>query len=300
MQGMDETAMVRQQDFECDGPVEIIVWLGAGRLDVQLVQGEGSVPRVAVQVRQDETARASWNVGLTNLLGWLGEYTGQVAPGELASAAICATLIKFADRRLTVQTPREMPLRTVPLAVTVTAPTNSTVTARAGSADVTVDGVTARLDVTTGSGELRVQRCEGPAEVRTGSGDVRLGSVVGALRARTGSGGVDVIALDGAGTVHTGSGDIRIGAVSDDLQARTGSGDLTVGDATAGHLELTTGSGQLRVGIHTGVLAEIDMSSGSGQARSELPFGTPPADSSAPLRVRGRTGSGDAVVTPAA
>ena len=300
MQGTDDAAMVRHQDFECDGPVEVVVELGAGRLDVRLVEGEAGARAVAVQVRPDETARAPWNAGLAGLLGWLGEQTGQVAPGELATAAIRATLIEFGGRRLIVQAPREMPLRAVPLAVTVTAPAGSTVNARAGSADVTVDGVAARLDVTTGSGELRVQRCEGPAEVRTGSGDVRLGSVVGALRARTGSGGVDVTALDGAGTVHTGSGDVRIGAVSDDLQARTGSGDLTVGDATAGRLELTTGSGQLRVGIHTGVLAEIDVSSGSGQARSELPFGAPPGDGSARLQVRGRTGSGDAVITSVA
>ena len=300
MQSMDDAAVVRHQDFECDAPVEVIVELGAGRLDVRLVEGEAGAATVAVQVRPDETARAPWNAGLTGLLGWLGEQAGQVAPEELATAAVRATLVEFDGRRLTVQTPREMPLRTVPLAVTVTAPTGSTVTARAGSADVTVDGGAARLDATTGSGELRVQRCEGPAEVRTGSGDVRLGSVVGALRARTGSGGVDVTALDGAGTVHTGSGDVRIGAVSDDLQARTGSGDLTVGDATAGQLELTTGSGQLRVGIHTGVLAEIDVSSGSGQARSELPFGAPPGDGSARLRVRGRTGSGDAVITSVA
>ena len=54
------------------------------------------------------------------------------------------------------------------------------------------------------------------------------------------------------------------------------------------------------VGIHPGVLAEIDVSSGSGQARSELPFGAPPADGSARLRVRGRTGSGDAVITSVA
>ena len=38
MQGMDDTAMVRHQDFECDAPVEVIVELGAGRLDVRLVE----------------------------------------------------------------------------------------------------------------------------------------------------------------------------------------------------------------------------------------------------------------------
>lgn len=296
----EESAVLRQQDFESDGPADITVELSGGRLDVRLVEGTAGSRAVAVQVRPDETARPPWNTALTGILSWLGEQTGQVAPGELASEATRATLIEFAGRRLTVQAPREMPLRAVPLVITVTAPTGSTVTARAGSADVTVDGIAARLDVTTGSGDVRVQRCEGPAEVRTGSGDVRLGSVLGAVHARTGSGDVDVVALDGAGAVHTGSGDVRIGAVSDDLAARTGSGDLTVRDAAAGQLELTTGSGQLRVGIHSGVLAEVDVSSGSGNARSELPFGAPPADGSAPLRVRGRTGSGDAVVTSGA
>lgn len=296
----EQSAVLRQQDFESEGPVDVIVELGGGRLDVRLVEGTAGSRAVAVQVRPDETARPPWNTGLAGILNWLGEQTGQVAPGELATEATRATLIEFAGRRLTVQAPREMPLRTVPLVITVTAPAGSTVTARAGSAAVTVDGIAARLDVTTGSGDLRGQRCEGPAEVRTGSGTVRLGSVIGALHARTGSGDVDVIALDGAGTVHTGSGDVRIGAVSDDLAARTGSGDLTIGDAAAGQLELTTGSGQLRVGIHPGVLAEIDVSSGSGQARSELPFGAPPADGLSPLRVRGRTGSGDAVITSGA
>jgi DUF4097 and DUF4098 domain-containing protein YvlB len=99
--------------------------------------------------------------------------------------------------------------------------------------------------------------------------------------------------------VQTGSGDVRLGAVKHDMNARTGSGDLTVVDAWAGGLDLTTGSGQLRVGIHSGVLAELDVSSGSGQARSDLPVGGPPAEGGAPLRIRARTGSGDALVTAA-
>jgi DUF4097 and DUF4098 domain-containing protein YvlB len=99
--------------------------------------------------------------------------------------------------------------------------------------------------------------------------------------------------------VQTGSGDVRLGSVARDLSARTGSGDLTVVDASAGGLELTTGSGQLRVGIHTGVLAELDVSSGSGRAHSDLPVGGPPSEGGVTLRVRARTGSGDALVTAA-
>ncbi len=99
--------------------------------------------------------------------------------------------------------------------------------------------------------------------------------------------------------MQTGSGDVRLGAVTHDMSARTGSGDLTVVDASAGGLELTTGSGQLRVGIHPGVRAELDVSSGSGHARSDLPVGGPPAEGDVSLRVRARTGSGDALVTAA-
>jgi hypothetical protein len=55
----------------------------------------------------------------------------------------------------------------------------------------------------------------------------------------------------------------------------------------------------LRVGIHPGVMAELDVSSGSGRARSDLPVGGPPAEGATALRVRARTGSGDALVTAA-
>ena len=50
MQGMDDAAVVRHQDFECDAPVEVVVELGAGRLDVRLVEGETGARAVAVQV----------------------------------------------------------------------------------------------------------------------------------------------------------------------------------------------------------------------------------------------------------
>lgn len=306
-----EVPELRQQHFDCDAAIEIYVDLGGGQLDVQLLDtelttdtaGEGTL---TVQVRVDPKARPPWSAGITGLLSWLGEQAGTMPSGDLGAEAIQHTVIDFTGQRLTVQTPRDAPLHAVPLIIQVSAPAGSSVTARSGSADITVDGVADRLHASTGSGQVRAQRCTGAVDIRTGSGDVRLGSLLGALRVRTGSGGIDVVSLAGAGgagdhagAVRTGSGDIRLGIVARDVTARTGSGDLTVGDASAGSLELTSGSGQLRVGIHTGVWAELDISTGSGQARSDLPISGPPADGTARLRVRGRTGSGDALVTAA-
>ncbi|MDQ2791391.1 MAG: DUF4097 family beta strand repeat-containing protein [Actinomycetota bacterium] len=296
-----DASVVRQQDFECQGPIDISVELDAGRLDITLAD-DAADRGIGVQIRPDPTSQPPWNVAIGGLLNWLGEQTGASPLNAVAAEAVRRTVIDFTGRRLTVRTPREGPLRTVALIVQVSAPAGSSINARSGSADVAVTGAAAALDVVTGAGQVRAQRCTGAAEVRTGSGDVRLGTVLGQLRVRTGSGEVDVISVEGAGgsgTVHTGSGDVRLGAVTHDVSARTGSGDLTVVDASAGGLELTTGSGQLRVGIHPGVLAELDVSSGSGRARSDLPVGAPPAEGDVAVRVRARTGSGDALVTAA-
>lgn len=296
--------IIRKQDFECVGPVDVSVELDSGRLDVKLAEGTAGLGGVAVQVRADPTRQLSWTAGITGLLSWLGEQSTGTPPGELAAEAVSRTMIDFTGQRLTVRSPRDFPLRTVPLTIQVTVPPSSSITARSGSADITVDGVADRLDASTGSGQVRAQPRTCETDVRTGSGDVRLGSVLGRLRVRTGSGKVDVISIEsaadgGRGTVHTGSGDVRLGAVTHDVSARSGSGDLTVVDASAGGLELTTGSGQLRIGIHAGVRAELDIRSGSGHARSDLPVGGPPPEGDVPLRVRARTGSGDALVTAA-
>ncbi|HET9255127.1 MAG TPA: DUF4097 family beta strand repeat-containing protein [Pseudonocardiaceae bacterium] len=311
--GDADTPDFRQESFECQGPIDIWAELDAGRLDIALSentadpQGENTTDpqAITVKIRPDLSSQPPWHVGVSGWLSWLGEQTGTAPPGELSTEALRRTIIDFSGTRLTVRSPREFPLRTVPLIIQVSAPSGSSITARSGSADVGVTGIAAELDTATGSGAFRAQRCAGSAAVRTGSGDVQLGTVLGRLRVRTGSGQVDVACLEGSrgtestGSVHTGSGDVRLGAVKHDLSARSSSGDLTVVDAWAGGLELTTGSGQLRVGIHRGVHAELDVSSGSGRAHSDLPVGGPPADGDVALRVRARTGSGDALVTAA-
>lgn len=297
-----DASAVREQDFEYEGPIDVSVELDSGRLDITLAEGAAGPDRVTVQIRPGPASQAPWNIGIGGLLTWISEQTGATPLGELAAEAVRRTAVDFTGHRLTVRSPREFPLRTVPLMIRVNAPPGSSVSARSCSADVTVTGVAAGLDAATGSGQVAAQRCTGAAEVRTGSGDVRLGTVAGRLQVRTGSGKVDVISVegaDGSGTVQTGSGDVRLGAVKHDVSARTGSGDLTVADACAGGLELTTGSGQLRVGIHPGVLAELDVSSGSGRARSDLPVGGRPAEGDVAVRVRARTRSGDALVTMA-
>ncbi len=52
--------------------------------------------------------------------------------------------------------------------------------------------------------------------------------------------------------------------------------------------------------MHPGVGAELDLSSGSGRARSELEVRSVAPERTPLLHLRGRTGSGDVLVTRAA
>jgi hypothetical protein len=292
----DEAGLVRQQSFDCDGPVDIDIELTSGLVEVRLeeTQQETQAPSVLVEVRHEPGTRVEW--GLSGVLNWVGAQFG--ATVDLAEHAVRETTIAMHGQRLTVRGPRAMPLRTVPLAVTVHAPAGSAVDAQAGSADVRISGPAGRVDVDSGSGDVSVD-VGGPVQVETGSGSVRLGRIESRLSARAGSGDLEVSSLSGEGNLHSGSGDVWLGSVlGGEVNVRTGSGDLTVSDAAAGQLTLVTGSGDLRVGLRSGVAAEIDVVSGSGRARSDLTVSDdPPSPEAEPaLSVRGRTGSGEAVV----
>jgi Putative adhesin len=351
----DEHDLVRQQFFDCDGPVDIDIELSTGSIEVRFAdemcptveadrpeeadpsdvaaehhttggyadttdgtepadesgQADATVrsdglphraadpvdptPAIMVEVRHEPAVGPSW--GLIGLLNWVGGRLGATG-NDLAAQAVRETGITVRGNRLTVHGPRSVPLGTVPLAVVVHAPAGSSLNAGAGAASVQVGGPAGRVTVDTSSGDISVDRATGPVWVKTGSGSIRLGPMPDGLSVRSGSGDLEVTSLNGSGSLHSGSGDIWIGSVHGDVvTVRTGSGDLTVADAGRGLLQLATGSGELRVGIRSGVLAEVDMVSGSGRARSDLPVSQePPTDDEAALRVRARTGSGDAVV----
>jgi hypothetical protein len=291
----ETTETVREQNFDADGPHDLEVSIHSGSVDVLLTDEPG----ITVRVRHRADAGNAWTSGLANLVTWFSGQFGEDDKTATADDAIEQTRIELTGNRLVVQTPKHGALRGFPLGVTVRAPRGSNVDVRSSSGDALVTGSAGRLKIHTGSGEIKVDRADGAATVTTGSGAVRLGPMLGGLQARTGSGDVEVSSVGGTSALITASGDVWLGAVAADVMARTGSGDLTVADAASGKVELITGSGEVRVGVRQGTVAEVDLSSGSGQARSELELsGTRPAANPA-LIVRGRTGSGTAVVSPA-
>ncbi|WP_192909483.1 DUF4097 family beta strand repeat-containing protein [Gandjariella thermophila] len=289
-----EEPAVRLESFQAEGPLDIDITLDAGRVEVRLVEEPGA----HVELRHDPSAASPWLAGVTGLLSLFGGQFGMPAE-DIPARVLAQATVELVGQRLVVRMPKELPLRGVPIAVTVTAPRGSHPQVRSASADVRVTGPAGRLSVSTGTGEVSADRADDRAEVKSGSGAVRLGPMLGGLHARTGSGEVEVSSIGGRTTLVTGSGDVWLGTVQADVAVRTGTGDVTVADAAAGRIELGTGSGEIRVGVRGGTTAEVDLSSGAGRARSELDVSQQRPDTEPALFIRGRTGSGDAVISAA-
>jgi hypothetical protein len=247
----------RTESWPVDGPAEVELHIGAGSVRVDLSPGATALE---VTVR---TGRGGWRRGFADVLAALGGPQGEGSTDDaLARQALEEITVDGSGerRRLVVRSPRSGPARSVPVEITVAAPSGSRVLVRSGSAPVRVTGTVSSLDVGTGSGSVSVGDVTAGAQVRTGSGDVHAGH------------------LAGVGQVRTGSGHVAV-------------------DAVTGEIDVLTGSGSLRLGIAAGVLAELDVRSGSGRARSELPVLAEVEDPTAgTARVRARTGSGDVVV----
>jgi hypothetical protein len=303
--------LVRQESRPVDGPVALDLAVDVGRVLVHLDPasdpGASDTPEVRLEVRHDPAAAGGWAQRIGEVASWLGtvgagpqETTPHAGADAVRAAEVTWGEAGTEQPALTLRSSTELSLRVVPLAITVWAPAGSRVTARTGAGDVTVRGRAARATVRTGAGGAELADVEGDADITTGSGGVTLGAVGGRTRIRTGSGAVTVAAAGGTTDIKAGSGDVTLGAVTADVGVRTGTGAVHVADAQAGRVELTTGSGGLRIGVHPGVLAELDLSSGSGRARSELDVHRTTPEREPAVKLRGRTASGDVVVTRAA
>jgi hypothetical protein len=146
----------------------------------------------------------------------------------------------------------------------------------ANSADLSASGTRGRLHLETGSGDVKLTGTNGDVKVSTGSGDATATDVRGDhLSLDTGSGSVTASNVTVARlSVDVGSGSIHAATVNaPDASFESGSGSIDV-DLTSDVEELSaeSGSGDVTIRFPASVGAEIDVSTGSGSIRTELPI----------------------------
>lgn len=164
---------------------------------------------------------------------------------------------------------------------------------KTGSGDIRIDVVAAAAHIESGSGDVSVDRVDGPVEVKSGSGDIAFETLGDAASVMTGSGDVLITTARGPVRVKSGSGDLRVREAFEDVALTTASGDLAVERMQRGQVAAKNVSGDIRVGVPTGVPVWTDISSVTGIVRSNLQGVGEPSEGQDFIELRATTVSGD-------
>ena len=181
--------------------------------------------------------------------------------------------------------------RNISISYELEVPTETRLTSKTGSGNVTITGVRGPLKADTGSGSLKLSNIGDALEAKSGSGDIDVRSIQGRARLQTGSGWIHgtgiaggIVANTGSGNirleqtapgdvrVETGSGGAELSGVHGALNARAGSGGITASGEPTGEWSLHSGSGNLTVRLSSQVGFDLDAHTSSGQISTAQPI----------------------------
>ncbi len=256
-------------DYPLTGSIEVSCRLGAGSLTVRADEDRDDA-RVTVTPRQadsDLLSRSTIELRGRQLIVHVPDT--QASPGTRRS-------------RDSVDVEIDLPAGTELKAVV-------------GSADIDVQGRIGSLDIGSGSARISLDQVDGGLQVRGGSGELRVARITGPATVKGGAGRIRIGRADADLTVVVGSGDLELGAAHGQVTMRSGSGGAVI-DAAERDLNLTSGSGAFTVGLLPGQQAELDIKTGSGRVRTEMPLESSSPVASSPILIRARTGSGDVTI----
>lgn len=248
--------MRRDEHFQVGERAHLFVDIPAGDLDVLVV--ESAVIRVSIDasnVDGFELVQIGDTVTVTENARWLSRSRNVRIVAEVPSRA--EVTVKSASANVHMRG------------------SLGAVRVRTQSGDVDLDEVQ-RLEVSTASGNARVNIVNGDAGFRTASGDIAVQSATGRLGASSASG--DLVAQSVGGGVDVG----------------TASGDVLIGRCDGNDISVKTISGEIRIGLPSGIRVEPEINTISGTV--SLPKAAAPAlpgTERRTVRVRLRSTSGD-------
>jgi DUF4097 and DUF4098 domain-containing protein YvlB len=240
-------------------------------------------------------------------------------PDDIEAAA--QTVVDLANGTLSIKQPKPGGIaapvigwkRSGSVEVTVELPERSSLRADSGFVDFRSDGRLDDVEVTTGAGDVRLDRT-GVLRVRTGAGhvaveeasdraeieaagDMTIGVVAGDADVKNLNGTTRIGRVDGNVKVKSANGDVIIEDAGRDVTVKTANGNIRLGQVARGSVTLETAAGGLEIGVREGTAASIDATTKFGRVDNNL---TPTDDRNPPaesVQVRARTSFGDVAIT---
>lgn len=236
-----------EQRFDTSGPVRLEVRIPSGEINVVTVDDAQSLVRLEGSEKLIEATTV--------------ELIGDRLVVEMRRKAFAGLFGQF-----------EQPLR-----IEAHVPRHSDVKVATASADATLTGAFAAVEMKSASGDLTT-----------------TGEIKGDVLAKTVSGDLDLARVGGDLEVQTVSGDVRAGLVAGSVTTKSVSGDVRIDSVKQGTVNFQSVSGDVALGIAPETNVDVDAASASGDLSSEVPLSEHPAGEAGPtVVVRGNTVSGD-------
>jgi DUF4097 and DUF4098 domain-containing protein YvlB len=254
----------RTETFQTPEPITLVVTTQVGRLEV--VATDDTTTTVELSSSQDD---------------------------DRIATIMDRTRIELRGEKLVIDTPHKYIRRHTDLSLLVRLPIGSVVRAKLAAAQLSTSGELERVEVDAASGTVDIGDVTGDVTVNSVSGNVTVGRAGGRSTVRSASGELAIRSAGREVAAHSASGEITVGAAEGSVTARTASGDIRIGKVERGRIALVSASGDLKVGIAPGAGVWLDVSSISGDTRSELDIeASKPAEGCA-VELYARTLSGD-------
>ncbi len=256
------------QTFAVDRQLKLVVRIGHGSLRVTAVDG-------------------------------LSEATVTLSVRSGPSTVIEQTTVELRGSTLQIATPRTGGIfdliggRTQDAVdIEVTVPSGTPIRIGSFTADISLLGRCGGVDLGAGVTEFTAEQIDGDLRLRYGSGNSSIQRVTGSATVKSGSGVAHFGEVGGSLTSACGSGRLVVDTARGPVRFRTGSGEAELG-AIFGNVDLASGSGALSIGVPAGVVARLDLTSGSGHIDPQLPVSAKPDRERGSITIRAKTGSGD-------
>jgi hypothetical protein len=273
--------------FTTAGPIEVALEVIVGR--VELVASDRSDVTVDVLPRNENRA------------------------GDVNAAK--STSVTFADGRLTIATPKGLPLIGPKdnVVVEIALPTGSRVGGKVGYSTLRAQGRYGEVRITGGYGDIDFDETDS-LHVKAGGGNITVGDIHGDAEIIVSNGDVRVDRIDGSAVLKVTNGDIVVREVTGEVEAASSTGGVTIdrvgketyakvaygrvriGHVAEGSVRLESSYGELEVGIPEGTAAWLDVSSQHGSVRNDLTGAAAPTEGTPTVQVRARSNWGDVVI----
>lgn len=277
--------------FDTGGPTSVRITVRAGEVEI------------TASARSDTTVRVA--------------PMNRTKNDDLEAAA--QTTVEYQDGEVVIDLPdkQRAPWRQGAVRIDVSLPEGSSLRTSLASADLTVHGTLGDTEISTASGEVRLEKvgnvtlkgasgdlamdsAAGDLSCSTASGDLRIGTVDGDARVNTASGEIQLGRVQGDLTTNTASGDVQVRAVGGSTSANTASGDLRIGSISRGSVQVKSVSGDVVIGVGESTSAWLELRSMSGDVRSRLDDSEGPTGNEETVAIRVKSVSGDITIRRAA